>query len=132
MSSDPKMRMPYGPGWEDPDWSPHAEPLAASAAMKPAREADLRPVASTLSQFMAVVKRHALPRVAARRPAIPTPAAAQARRWVMAGSASLVALATLPGGRVQNAGPADERTKSELRQVLRQGDTTAGRSSDED
>ena len=130
MSSDPKVRMPYGPGWEDPDWSPHAEPPAESAAMKLTQGEDARPVVSTFAQFMAIVKRHASPRAPAPRPALP--AAAQTRRWVMAGSAGLVALATLPGGRAQNGGPADERTKSELREVLRQGETGAGRSNAKD
>src|SRR3954470_19072984 len=34
VASEPKMRLPYGPGWEDPDWAPQATPPDESAAMK--------------------------------------------------------------------------------------------------
>jgi hypothetical protein len=101
MRSEPKMRMPYGPGWEDPDWSPHAEPPDESTAMKrDAHPVDERPVVGSLAQFMEVVKRFATPR---RRQAsrgaearVPGPT----RRWVMAGGAGFVALAALPKGRI--------------------------------
>jgi len=60
MRSEPNMRMPYGPGWEDPDWSPHAAPPDESAAMKrDAHPIDERPVVGSLAQFMEVVKRFA-------------------------------------------------------------------------
>ena len=99
MASDSKMRMPYGPGWEDPDWSAHAAPPDESAAMKLVAQAeDERPVVGSLAQFMEIVKRFASPR-RHRREAAASHAqpALQTRRWVMAGGAGFVALATLPG-----------------------------------
>jgi len=94
MASDSKMRMPYGPGWEDPDWSPHAAPPDESAAMKLVATADHRPVVGSLAQFMAIVKRFATPR--RQRDATPSLSGLQTRRWVMAGGAGFVALAALP------------------------------------
>ena len=54
MAAGPEMRLPYGPGWEDPDWTPHVPPATADAA------ADERPRVSTLAQFMAVLQRAAV------------------------------------------------------------------------
>jgi hypothetical protein len=130
MSSDPKMRMPYGPGWEDPDWSPHATPPDESAAPQWSCAEDTRPVAITLTQFMAVVKRFArsLPSPAsARRPAIPPPSPypGPTRRWVMAGGAGLVALAALPGSRTGAEESGDEQAKISLRESHPEGDSAA-------
>jgi hypothetical protein len=92
------MRLPYGPGWEDPDWAPQATPPDESAAMKlEAEPVDMRPAVGSLAQFMDIVKRFATPHrrqvtLAARAPSGPT------RRWVMAGTAGFVALAALPRG----------------------------------
>jgi len=83
MPGEPKMRLPYGPGWEDSDWAPHEPPPEAAPAV------DARPVVRSLAQFMDVVRRVARPRrpaVEVRGPALPT------RRWVVAGGAGLVAL----------------------------------------
>jgi len=101
MASRPEMRMPYGPGWEDPDWTPSAPP----AAQEPA--ADRRPRVSTLAQFMSIVKRAAVGRLARpalrvapierRHPVAGTAAyVGQTRRWVIAGGAGLLAISTLP------------------------------------
>jgi len=50
MASRPEMRMPYGPGWDEPDWTPKAPP----AAQEP--QVDRRPRVSTLAQFMAIMR----------------------------------------------------------------------------
>jgi hypothetical protein len=100
MRSEPEMRMPYGPGWEDPDWAPRATPPEASTGIAQAAErSEARPVVASLAEFMAVVKRVATPR---RRPLAASPArqplapAGATRRWVVAGTAGFVALAALP------------------------------------
>jgi len=92
MGAEPKMRMPYGPGWEDPDWDAYGVPPDESGAMKLAAAADEPPVVSTLGEFMALVRRVALPR-AARADRL---FAGRMRRRMMAGGAGLMALATLP------------------------------------
>jgi hypothetical protein len=95
------MRQPYGPGWEDPDWTPHWPPAADDPAT------DTRPRVSTLAEFMEVVKRNATPwaprpalRVAPidqRQPVAGTAAyVGQTRRWVIAGGAGLLAISTIP------------------------------------
>jgi hypothetical protein len=101
MASGPEMRMPYGPGWEDPDWTPHVPPATADAA------ADEPPRVSTLAQFMAIVQRVARPRaslpglrvapIGQRYPVAGTAAyVGQTRRWVIAGGAGLLAISTIP------------------------------------
>lgn len=105
MGAEPKMRMPYGPGWEDPDWDAHGMPPDESAAMKLTAAADEPPVVSTLAQFMALVRRVALPR-AARADRL---FAGRMRRRMMAGGAGLMALATLPAtARPREAAKASE------------------------
>ena len=101
MRSEPNMRMPYGPGWEDPDWSAHAAPPDESAAMKrDAHPIDERPVVGSLAQFMEVVKRFATPRPRPWARGADAPVVGPTRRWVMAGGAGFVALAALPKGRI--------------------------------
>ncbi len=101
MRSEPNMRMPYGPGWEDPDWSAHAAPPDESAAMKrDAHPVDERPVVGSLAQFMDVVKRFATPHRKQLPRGADAPVAGPTRRWVMAGGAGFVALAALPKGRL--------------------------------
>jgi hypothetical protein len=101
MAAGPEMRLPYGPGWEDPDWTPHVPPATADAA------ADERPRVSTLAQFMAVLQRAAAPGMSRpglhvepierRRPVAGTAAyVGQTRRWVIAGGAGLLAISTIP------------------------------------
>jgi hypothetical protein len=112
MAAGPEMRMPYGPGWEDPDWTPHAPPAIADDG------ADERPRVSTLAQFMAVVQRVASPReplpglrvapIERRHPVAGTAAyVGQTRRWVIAGGAGLLAISTIPAlPREREASPA--------------------------
>jgi hypothetical protein len=100
MASRSEMRMPYGPGWEDPDWTPNAPAPAEEPA------ADTRPRVSTLAQFMAVVKRAArrspqpglrVAPIERRHPVAGTAAyVGQTRRWVIAGGAGLLAISTIP------------------------------------
>jgi len=102
MGAESKMRMPYGPGWEDPDWDAHGVPPDESSAMKLTAAADAPPVVSTLTQFMALVRRVALPRADRLF-------AGRMRRRMMAGGAGLMALATLPAtARPRDAAPAPE------------------------
>jgi hypothetical protein len=129
MPSEPEMRMPYGPGWEDPDWTPHAtpDPGAQAGADAPLAD-DPRPRVSTLAQFMDIVKRFARPRPAQagirRRPAAPaadasppgrpaaeTAYAGQTRRWVVAGGAGLLAITTIPLPHDANAAQAASAAK---------------------
>ena len=112
MASDSKMRMPYGPGWEDPDWRAHDAPPEDTSTPRLAEEAGDRPVVSSLAQFMDVVRRFALPR-RHRAAAASTQPGLQTRRWVMAGGAGFVALAALPVARK----PADPPAAAEARQV---------------
>lgn len=94
MPSDGDLRQPYGPGWEDPDWTPFAsefERVGVSASDSPA----------TLGQFMDTLRRVAIPTPAANakrlerhgRPRSPV-SAGQTRRWVVATGASLLAAGT--------------------------------------
>jgi len=92
MGAEPKMRMPYGPGWEDPDWDAHGAPPDESDGMKLTAAAEEPPVVSTLAQFMALVRQVALPRAARADRRF----AGRMRRRMMAGGAGLMALATLP------------------------------------
>jgi hypothetical protein len=113
----PEMRLPYGPGWEDPDWTPHEPP----AAPEPAQES--LPCVSTLSQFMAVVKRAAaqLPQaglrvapIERRHPVAGTAAyVGQTRRWVIAGGAGLLAISTIPALPRGARAPAEEEAQGE-------------------
>jgi hypothetical protein len=117
MASRPEMRMPYGPGWDDPDWTPLAPPRPHEPA------ADTRPHVSTLAQFMAVVKRATKVRrsqpglrvapIERRHPVAGTAAyVGQTRRWVIAGGAGLLAISTIPAlpgeARAASAAKADE------------------------
>ena len=111
MASDSKMRMPYGPGWEDPDWSAQAAPPDETTGMKLTAQVEERPVVRSLAQFMEIVKRFASPRRHRREAAVAVPGL-QTRRWVMAGGAGFVALAALPHRR---AAPASVAQGDELR-----------------
>ena len=111
MASDSKMRMPYGPGWEDPDWSAQASPPDETTGMKLTARVEERPVVGSLAQFMEIVKRFTSPRRHRREAAVAAPGL-QTRRWVMAGGAGFVALAALPHRR---AAPVPVAQGDELR-----------------
>jgi hypothetical protein len=95
MPSDGDLRQPYGPGWEDPDWTPRAE----SAAEPHGVCADGGP--ATLGQFMENLRRVAVGQPAANAKRLGPKArtglavaAGQTRRWVVATGASLLAVGT--------------------------------------
>jgi hypothetical protein len=137
MPDGPEMRLPYGPGWEDPDWAPHA-PTAAPA---PAVAKQPLPCVSSLAEFMAVVQQaagappgHAGWRVAPvsqREPVAGTAAyVGQTRRWVIASGAGLLALSTLPMPHEANApsppgDPEPGRVAGEASQQEMDGDAKA-------
>ena len=95
MSSEGDLRQPYGPGWEDPDWTPHAPPATEP---EPAGVCAVDPRA-TLSQYMENLRRVAVALPAANakrlerkgRPGLHVHAG-QTRRWVVATGASLLAV----------------------------------------
>ncbi|HEX4511795.1 MAG TPA: hypothetical protein VH328_17025 [Burkholderiaceae bacterium] len=95
MRSDTDMKQPYGPGWEDPDWTPPR--LVPS---EPPR-LPLKASPGSLTQFMEMVRRVARPLRAANakhlgakedRRARERVDAGQTRRWVVASGASLLAI----------------------------------------
>ena len=88
MTTERDFRLPYGPGWEDPDWQPHVSP------------ADDR--VRTLTGYMTLVRRHA-PRQAANAPRLPARKVAPkpaflldpARRRMVASGACMLAVGSL-------------------------------------